>query len=312
MFKGRKISAEQIKRFISKPSFDEGVILNNDPSYPKISIITPSYNQAQFLEKTILSVLNQNYPNLEYIVIDGGSTDRSVEIIKKYEKYLTYWISEKDNGQTNAINKGFKKASGDILAWLNSDDILLPETLLKVAKVFQSSSHLDLIYSDVLFMDHNDRHIGERRYVKFRLLTLLTDCNICQPTAFWKRTTYKKVGGLNPQRAFCMDYDLFIKIAMAGKVKHIRDYFACARLHKDTKTSNLRFVYLEERAQIQREFYPHFNNKLIFAVHRFWSRACRLINHIFQGDCSYLIKQFAGRPSCRWKRHHQKDKKVSR
>ena len=111
-----------IKKFVSSQLFDEKIILNKDISWPKISIVTPSYNQGDFLEQTILSVLNQNYPNLEYIIIDGGSTDKSMEIIKKYEKYISYWISEKDNGQADAIKKGFRKSSGEIFAWINSDD----------------------------------------------------------------------------------------------------------------------------------------------------------------------------------------------
>src|SRR5687768_13083798 len=104
---------------------------------PKISIITPSYNQGRFIEETILSVINQNYPNLEYIIIDGGSTDNTVEIIRKYEQHLAYWVSEKDGGQSEAINKGFKKATGDIVCWINSDDFFMPGALSKVADCFE-------------------------------------------------------------------------------------------------------------------------------------------------------------------------------
>ncbi|MCL0037598.1 glycosyltransferase [Thermodesulfovibrionales bacterium] len=107
----KKFTSKEIKDFVSKPLFNEEVVLNKDTSWPKVSIVTLSYNQAEFLERTIFSVLNQNYPNLEYIIIDGGSTDGSVEIIKKYEKYLAYWVSEKDKGQSDAINKGFQKST---------------------------------------------------------------------------------------------------------------------------------------------------------------------------------------------------------
>ena len=117
------------KEFVSKPVFNKTILLNKDLSWPKISVITPSYNQAEFLEKTILSVLNQNYPNLEYIIIDGGSSDGSVEIIKKYERYIAYWVSEKDDGMYEAINKGLKISTGDILAYLNSDDLYKSNTV---------------------------------------------------------------------------------------------------------------------------------------------------------------------------------------
>jgi len=145
-----KYTFKEIKEFVSKPLFNEKVILNKDPTYPKISIVTPSYNQAEFLERTILSVLNQNYLNLEYIIIDGGSNDGSVEIIKKYEKYLTYWVSEKDKGQGCAISKGFEKSTSDILAWLNSDDTYLPGTFYKIAKDFRQNSEVDLIFDLIL------------------------------------------------------------------------------------------------------------------------------------------------------------------
>ena len=114
--------------------------------FPKISIVTPSFNQAQFLEETILSVINQNYPNLEYIIIDGGSTDGSVDIIKKYEKHLTYWVSEPDNGHGHALNKGFSTTTGEIMAWINSDDKYYPSTFATVAEIFNKFSDINWIH----------------------------------------------------------------------------------------------------------------------------------------------------------------------
>lgn len=127
----KKFTSQEIKEFVSKPLFDEKIILSKDPSWPKISIVTVSYNQAEFLERTILSVLNQNYPNLEYIIIDGGSTDGSVEIIKKYEKYLAYWVSEHDKGIYDAMNKGIDLASGDFINFLNCGDYYVSLEALK-------------------------------------------------------------------------------------------------------------------------------------------------------------------------------------
>jgi glycosyltransferase involved in cell wall biosynthesis len=178
---------KKIKEFISKPLFDERIILNKDSSYPKISIVTPSYNQAQFLERTILSVLNQNYPNLEYIIVDGGSTDGSVEIIKKYEKYLAYWISKKDNGQADAINKGFQKSSGEILAWLNADDLYLPGTLLKVKKIFQKYRENNFIYGHSLLIDKEDNIMRVCYTVPQTYHSYIYDKggNVFQGTVFW-------------------------------------------------------------------------------------------------------------------------------
>src|SRR4030067_2568795 len=137
------------KKFITQKHFDDNLLLKKDKTYPKISIVIPSYNQAQFLEKTILSILNQNYPNLEVIIIDGGSKDESIGIIKRYERYLAFWVSEQDNGQAHAINKGFKIASGDIVAWQNSDDIYLPDTFHKVIKVLEKYKDAELIFGNI-------------------------------------------------------------------------------------------------------------------------------------------------------------------
>ena len=199
----RKFTSQDIKEFVSKPLFDEKIILNKNPCLPKMSIVTPSYNQAEFLEKTILSILNQNCPNLEYIIIDGGSTDGSVEIIKKYEKYLAYWISEKDNGQAHAIKKGFEKSTGQILAWLNSDDTYLPGALFKIARVFQNNPDADLVFGNIYHIDSLDRRIGELGFTKFNFSTLIYGGgNLHQTGAFWTRGIYDKIGGINPKYKF--------------------------------------------------------------------------------------------------------------
>ena len=125
--------------------------------YPKISIVSPSFNKREFIERCILSVLNQNYPNLEYIIIDGGSTDGSVEIIKKYEKYLTFWVSEPNNGQVNAINKGLHKTTGEITAWLNSDDFYYPGVFVKAAKEFLKNPNIDLLYGDSVLVSEKGK-----------------------------------------------------------------------------------------------------------------------------------------------------------
>src|SRR5437867_7923227 len=149
----RKITSQEIKEFISKPLFDEKLILNKDSSWPRITIVTPSYNQGLYLEQTILSVLNQNYPNLEYIIMDGGSSDNSVEIIRKYEKYLVHWESKSDEGQAAAIADGFRLAAGEILAYLNSDDLYLPGALRKVGEFFNQHKQVQFMYGDCLIVD---------------------------------------------------------------------------------------------------------------------------------------------------------------
>lgn len=210
-------------------------------SYPKISIVTPSFNQAQYLEKTILSIVNQDYPNLEYIIIDGGSTDESVDIIKKYEKYLTYWISEPDNGQSNAINKGFKIAKGDILAYLNSDDIYLPNTFKIVSEYFTKYSNSNIVYGHAIIINELDKQIGNCLALPFKLNEHLNGVfSIPQQSAFWKKEVYERIGGFNENNHSCMDGEFF---AYAGYYKfnfHIIDKFlSCFRIHSNSKTGKV-------------------------------------------------------------------------
>lgn len=204
---------------------------------PLVTIVTPSYNQAEFLEKTILSVLAQDYPNIEYIVIDGGSTDKSLEIINKYSSDIQYWVSEKDQGQTSAINKGFEKANGKYIAWLNSDDTYEPNAVTFAVDYLENNADVGLFYGDADFIDVNDNFIGkfpaaQTNYKKLRQGYV----HVAQQSAFWKKSLWDQVGPLDESFYFAMDYDLWTRLAKVSKVKYIAKTLANFRLHGDSKT----------------------------------------------------------------------------
>jgi glycosyltransferase involved in cell wall biosynthesis len=208
---------------------------------PKISIVTPSLNQAKFLPYAIESVLSQEYPNIEYIIIDGGSTDGSIDIIRQYESCLSFWSSEKDGGQSEAINKGFQKATGDIVAWLNSDDLYLPGVVNKAAEHFTSDPQLDLLYGDCVFIDedgHFIRYFTECEPYNSKRIRNYSDF-IMQPTTFFRRKTLQKIGFLRTSLNFTMDWDLWARFARAGaKVIYIPQVLAANREYPHTKTNS--------------------------------------------------------------------------
>lgn len=206
----------------------------------KISIITPSYNQGQFIEQTILSILGQNYPNLEYLVIDGGSTDNTCEILKNYEQHINYWISEKDNGQSEAINKGFKKSTGDILMWLNSDDLLMPYALHKIAKLAENNSPKIWFGNCILFSEQQGVSASGTNVVFDSNTYELENADfIIQPSSFWNRKAWELVGEVNEQLYYTMDWEWYLRAKKSGvEFLPIEDCLSMYRIHAAHKSSS--------------------------------------------------------------------------
>ena len=204
---------------------------------PLVSIVTPSFNQAPYLEATIRSVLEQDYPNLEYIIVDGGSTDGSLEIIRRYAHRLAWWVSEKDRGQTDAINKGFARAKGEILAWLNSDDTYQPGAVSEAAAFLQSRPEVGLVYGEANFIDENGHVIGHFPAAQTNYRRLRRGyVHIPQQAAFFRAELWRKVAPLDPSFYFAMDYDLWVRIAALAPIHYVPRTWANFRLHTQGKT----------------------------------------------------------------------------
>ena len=211
--------------------------MNGIRNKPLVSIVTPSYNQARFLDETMKSVLDQDYPNLEYLVVDGGSTDDSLEIIQRYASRLAWWVSEPDSGQTDAINKGFSHAKGDILAWLNSDDIYQPGAISEAVAFLVENPEVGMVYGDVNFIDENGKVIGKfaARQTDYRRLRR-GYVHIPQQAAFFRADLWRQVGPLDPSFYFAMDYDLWVRLAKITRLVYYPRLWANFRLHGSGKT----------------------------------------------------------------------------
>ncbi len=222
---------------------------------PRITIVTPSFNQEVFLELTLRSVLSQNYPNLEYIVMDGGSTDGSVGVIRRYASRLTHWESGKDKGQADAISRGFANGSGEVFGYLNSDDLLLPGCLNTVGRFFAARPDVDLLVGNTLVIDAESRVITYNwaAQVGFKGL-LYYPGGFSQPSSFWRRQAYERAGGLDVGMRFCLDLDLYLRLLRCGKAARVSKFLGAFRLHETSKTATLQEVADAEREIVYQRY----------------------------------------------------------
>jgi len=225
--------------------------------WPRITVVTTSYNRCRFIGETLESVLNQGYPNLEQIVIDGGSTDGTVDVIRRHAHRLAYWVSEPDRGETHALIKGFSKATGDILAVLDSDDLHEPWTLREVAHFFLRNPDANVVYGDASWIDAEGRVIRHKKEHAFHRFIWTYDHNfIPTPAIFWRRELYERVGGFNPSFECAMDADLWVRFADVTPIHHIRRIWVRIRRSPDARTLRVRRQSALEDLAIRARYRP--------------------------------------------------------
>jgi glycosyltransferase involved in cell wall biosynthesis len=230
----------------------------NGAPWPRVTIVTPSFNQGRYIEETIRSVLLQGYPNLEYMVLDGGSTDGTPDIIRKYEPWLSYWRSSADGGQAAALREGFARASGDVLGWLNSDDLLLPDALRRVGRYLTLHPGVECCVGATAVVGADGALVrdplGFPRVVPGTSATheslATSGAPFLQPAAFWRKTAYGAVGGIDPSFQFAMDLDLFVRLARRRRISWLPELLAAFRVHPESKSSCLVDVRRTECMQI--------------------------------------------------------------
>jgi len=241
-------------------------VYDSSISYPKISIVTPSYNQGQFIEETIRSILLQNYPNLEYIIIDGGSNDETLEIVEKYKLWITYFISEKDSGQSDAINKGIKKCTGDIFNWLNSDDYYLKNSLHYIATTFDDFQCSMVSGKSRVFGCRNDDHFLNGTPVFSSLKKTISAARIDQPTTFFRMQAVEKMGMLNKDLHYLMDLHWWLRFLMLYDLNDIRkidDVIVNFREHEESKTVKEEPKFFVDRLLLMSDLQKKIKNKKV-------------------------------------------------
>ena len=266
-------------------------VIPKDASYPKLSIITPSFNQGKYLERTILSVLNQGYPNLEYIIIDGGSTDESVEVIKKYERYLTYWVSEPDKGQVDALNKGFLRATGEWISFQNSDDVYFPGTLQHFAQAVPRYGNVDLLYGDLFMITSQDEVTELLKTLPYNFTCqLIEGMQIHNQSLFFKKRLINEYGLFDPTYRFAFDYEFITRFtAQPGVgVRRVKELAGALRVHEEAKSSTIAEVGRQEHGRVQAAFGKYNTSFLPEKMQYLYCRLRKLAYLFGQNDWNYI------------------------
>jgi glycosyltransferase involved in cell wall biosynthesis len=250
-----------LHQYAPKPLLVPAAYFSTTPPSPPpvVSIVTPSFEQGRFLDKTIHSVLAQGYPTLEYIVQDGGSSDETMEVLRRYEPMLTRWVSEPDHGQADAVNRGFEGSTGEIMAWLNSDDLLLPGAVAYVARYFAEHPDVDVVYGNRLMIDEDDRQIGAWILPAHDDKVLTYADYVPQETLFWRRRIWDLVGGsVAPTFAYALDWDLLLRFQAAGATMvRLPRFLGAFRVHELQKTTADAHVGADECALLRYRVHGH-------------------------------------------------------
>ncbi|MBO0936933.1 glycosyltransferase [Fibrella sp. HMF5335] len=289
-------TATSLQSFVNQPVTTRANV-REAAGWPKLTVVTPSYNQAAFLERTILSVLNQQYPNLEYIIMDGGSTDGSLDIIKKYESYLSYWVSEPDQGQTDAINKGFRRATGDYVAYQNSDDVFAPGALGAVARAWQENPETDVFFGNMYIIDEQDRVLEEMRVPSFSAgCQVYEGMQVFNQSLFIRRTLLAETGWLDESLRFVMDYEVVTRLGLMPNVKfrRIADFWGGFRVQPDAKSSQIAAtVGRTEHQQVSERYRPRLDSPLGSAFWRRYSRIRKFVWFLARGQFRYMYHRLS-------------------
>jgi glycosyltransferase involved in cell wall biosynthesis len=286
----------QPKHFVSQPRFDPAIVLKNDSTWPRVSVVIPSYNQGQFIEHALLSVLNQNYPNTELIVIDGGSTDATLDVLQRYSPYLSFFLSEPDRGQFDAVIKGFEHATGDILTWQNSDDLYTEGAFHKVVKEFKIHPSNDLIFGNVCVLDESLNVTRVAKYVPVTLEGMMYySAHVPSQSAFWTRRVFQEVRNSEQIRRdlhYCMEKYFFGLILHYGQgALYRRSIFGAVRVQPESKTVRVgpHEEWRREDLDIARDFVARGFIKPYSNVLRYKLFLRKLLWHAASGDISHLI-----------------------